>query len=93
MEKTKTKEVGKPAYWSHNRRALFKMDSPTRRQLVVGFLEPAEKNDISAEEPSDWISTAAINDADQLHIRRFLFTVDVHALNSQEGTVFHLCCK
>lgn len=30
------------------------MDSPTRRQLVVGFLEPAEKKHISAEEASYW---------------------------------------
>lgn len=79
MKKTNTKEERKPAYWSHNRRALFKMDSPTRRQLVVGFLEPAEKNAISAEKPSDWTIAAATHGADQLQPRRSLFT-DVHAL-------------
>lgn len=63
------------------------MDSPTRRQLVVGFLEPAEKNDNSAEKPSDWMISAAIHVAAQSHFRRFLFTEDVHALNSQEGTL------
>lgn len=79
MKKTKTNEVRKPAYWSHNRRALFKMDSPTRRQLVVGFLEPAEKNDISTNQPSDWTNAAVIHGTDQSHACRFLFTEDVHA--------------
>ena len=36
------------------------MDSPTRRQLMVGFLEPAGKNDVAAETPSDWMSALAI---------------------------------
>lgn len=62
------------------------MDSPTRRQLVVGFLEPAEKNDNSAEEPSDWMLAAVSHGAGQSRTRRFLLTEDVHALNSQEGT-------
>lgn len=66
------------------------MDSPTRRQLVVGFLEPAEKNAISAEKPSDWMVTAAIHCTDQLHTRPFIFTEHVHALNTQEGTPISL---
>lgn len=37
------------------------------------------------DEPSDWIITAAIHGFDQLNLRRFLFTEDIHALNSQEG--------
>lgn len=91
-KKTNTKEERKPAYWSHNRRALFKMDSPTRRQLVVGFLEPAEKNDISAEEPCDWTPASATHGADQLQPRRSLFAEDVHALwltgRKELGTLF-----
>lgn len=56
------------------------MDSPTRRQLVVGFLEPVEKNDYSANKPPDWMSKAVIRSLDQLESRRFLFSHDVHAL-------------
>ncbi len=62
------------------------MDSPTRRRLVVGFLESAEKNDISAEESSDWMITAAIHSADQLHARRFWFTEDVYAPHTEDET-------
>lgn len=48
------------------------MDSPTRRQLVVGFLEPAgEKNDLFAQKPSDWKISAAIHGTDQSHVRQF----------------------
>lgn len=48
------------------------MDSPTRRQLVVGFLEPAgEKNDLFAQKPSDWKISAAIHGTDQWHVRQF----------------------
>lgn len=48
------------------------MDSPTRRQLVVGFLEPAgEKKDLFAQKPSDWKISAAIHGTDQSHVRLF----------------------
>lgn len=63
------------------------MDSPTRRQLVVGFLESAEKTDISADKSSDWMVTAAIHSADQLHARHFWFTEDVYAPHTEDETL------
>lgn len=61
------------------------MDSPTRRQLVVGFLEPVDKNDYSANTQSDWIEDAFAQSLNQLESYTCFFSAHVHALNSQEG--------
>lgn len=61
------------------------MDSPTRRQLVVGFLEPVDKNDYSANTQSDWIEDAFTQSLNQLESYTCFFSDHVHALNSQEG--------
>lgn len=66
--------IKKTAYWSHNRRALFKMDSPTRRLLVVGFLEPVDKNDYSANTQSDWIEEAFTQSFNQLALLKFFLS-------------------
>lgn len=68
--KYNAKEVGRPACWSHSRRALFKMDSPTRRQLVVAFLSPAGKNGISAAKQPHWMIRPVIHIIHQSHTRR-----------------------
>lgn len=56
------------------------MDSPTRRQLVVGFLEPVEKNGYSANKPPDWMSKVAFVVLTNWNHAAFFFSHDAHAL-------------
>lgn len=85
VKQTKTKEIRKPAYWSHNRRALFKMDSPTRRQLVVGFLEPAKKTRLFCADAILLDDLCCQSSAGQLHRGTFfsqkMFTPPKHWKN------------
>lgn len=62
------------------------MDSPTRRQLVVGFLEPVDKNDRSLNTQSDWIADNFTQKSQPIRAIIICSWAHGHALKSQEGS-------